>query len=75
MKGFRLICLAAIAVQSVWSGAAASGAATNPAGAGTTTTRLPPVLRPLEPPDSGQITLPGPPSAAGTCPQKGHSPR
>ena len=64
MKGFRLICLAAIAVQSVWSGAAASGDATNPAGAGTTTTRLPPVLRPLDPPDSGQITLPGPSQVA-----------
>jgi hypothetical protein len=64
MKGFRLICLAAIAVQSVWSGAAASGDATNPEGAGTTTKRLPPVLRPSEPPDSGQITLPGPPQAA-----------
>jgi hypothetical protein len=60
MKGFRLMCLAAIAVQSVWSGAVASGDATNPEGAGTTRTTLPPVLRPLEPPDSGQITLPGP---------------
>ncbi len=59
MKGFRLICLAAIAVQSVWSWASASGVAANPEGAGTTATRLPPVLRPSEPPDSGQITLPG----------------
>lgn len=64
MKQFRLMCLAAMAVQSVWSVAAASGDATNPEGAGTTTTRLPPVLRPSEPPDSGQITLPGPPQVA-----------
>jgi hypothetical protein len=60
MNGFRLICLAAVAVQSVGSLAAASGAATNPEGNGSTATRLPPVLRPSEPPDSGQITLPGP---------------
>ena len=60
MKWFRLMCLAAAAGQLVGSGAAADRAATNPEG-NSSTLKLPPVLRPSEPPDSGQITLPGPP--------------
>jgi hypothetical protein len=60
MKWFRLMCLAAVAGQLVGSGAAADRAATNPEG-NSSTLKLPPVLRPSEPPDSGQITLPGPP--------------
>jgi hypothetical protein len=60
MKWFRLIVLAAAASQLVGSGVAAGRAATNPEGAGATP-NVPPVLRTSEPPDSGQITLPGPP--------------
>jgi hypothetical protein len=66
MKAFRLMGLAAIAVQSVWSLAAAGDAATNPDGIGAKATSLPPVLRPSEPPDSLQITLPGPQPVAPT---------
>jgi len=60
MKWFRLMCLAAVAGQLVGSGAAADRAASNPEGS-SSTLKLPPVLRPSEPPDSGQITLPAPP--------------
>jgi hypothetical protein len=60
MKWFRLMCLAAVAGQLVESGAAADRAATNPEGNGSTL-KLAPVLRSSEPPDSGLITLPGPP--------------
>jgi hypothetical protein len=63
MKWFRLMCLAAVAGQLVGSGAAADRAAANPEGNGSTR-QLPPVLRSSEAPDSGQITLPGPPPAA-----------
>jgi hypothetical protein len=59
MTWFRLMCLAAAAGQLVASGAAADNAAPNPPG--NSALKLPPVLRPSEPADSGQITLPGPP--------------
>src|ERR1035437_1232584 len=60
MKWFRLMCLAAVAGQLVESGAAADRAATNPEGNGSTL-QLAPVLRSSGTPDSGLITLPGPP--------------
>ena len=60
MKWFRLMCLAAVAGQLAGSGAVADRAATSPEGDGSTS-KLPPVLRASEPPDSGQITLPAPP--------------
>lgn len=56
MKWHRLMVLAVAAGQLVASGAADSVAA-NPG-----TTKLPPVLRPTEPPDSVLLTLPTPPS-------------
>src|ERR1035438_192252 len=59
MKWLRLMFLAA-AGQLVASGMAADPAATSPGGV-RGTPNLPPVLRPSEPPDSVQITLPGPP--------------
>ena len=59
MKWFRLICLAAVASQFVASGVAADRSAANPDG-NTSTAKVPPVLRPSEPRDSLQITLPGP---------------
>jgi len=65
MKWFRLMCLAAVAVQLVGSGAAADRAAANPEG-NRGTLQLPPVLRSSEAPDSGQITLPGPPPVTPT---------
>jgi hypothetical protein len=60
MKWFRLMCLAAVAGQLVGSAATADRAATNPEG-NSSTLKVPPVLRRSEPPDSGQLTLPGPP--------------
>jgi hypothetical protein len=63
MKWSRLICLAALVSQLVASGAAADRAAANPDG-NSGTVKVPPVLRPSEPRDSGQVTLPGPPPAA-----------
>jgi len=61
MKWFRIVCLAAVAGQCVGTGAAADRAA-SPEGPGTTP-KSAPVLRPLEPADSGQVMLPGPPPA------------
>jgi len=74
MKWFRFICLAALASQLVASGMAADRAAVDSDGkAGTAATaataataKVPPVLRPSEPRDSGQIVLPGPAPAAPT---------
>ena len=63
MKWSRLICLAALASQLVASGAAADRAAANPDG-NSGTAKVPPVLRPSEPRDSWQVTLPGPAPAA-----------
>jgi hypothetical protein len=63
MKWSRLICLAALASQLVASGAAADRAAANPDGNGGTA-KVPPVLRPSEPRDNWQVTLPGPPPVA-----------
>jgi hypothetical protein len=63
MKWSRLICLAALASQLVAGGAAADGAAASPDG-NSGTAKVPPVLRPSEPRDSWQVTLPGPPPAA-----------
>ena len=60
MKWFRLMCLAVVAGQLVGSGAAADRAAANPEG-DSRTLKGAPVLRSSETPDSGQITLPGPP--------------
>jgi hypothetical protein len=60
MKWFRLICLVALASQLVASGAAADRAAAHPDG-NSGTVKTPPVLRPSEPRDSGQVTLPGTP--------------
>jgi hypothetical protein len=68
MKWSRLICLAALAGQLVASGAPADRAAANPDG-NTVAVKVPPVLRPSEPRDSGQITLPGP-SPATSSPEK-----
>ena len=59
MKWSRLICLAALAIQLVASGAAADRAAATPDG-NSSTAKVPPVLRPSEPRDSWQVTLPGP---------------
>ena len=61
MTWFRLMCLAAVAFQLAGSGLAADHAATADSGSPQ---KLPPVLRPSEPPDSGQIVLPGPPASA-----------
>ena len=61
MKWFRLICLAALASQLVGSGVAADRGAASPDTNSGGVPKLPPVLRPSEPADSGQITLPGPP--------------
>ena len=63
MKWSRLICLAALASQLVASGAAADRAAATPDG-NSGTAKVPPVLRPSEPRDSWQVTLPGPAPAA-----------
>ncbi|MGD0772007.1 MAG: hypothetical protein ABSC05_04205 [Candidatus Solibacter sp.] len=60
MKWLRLMFLAAVAGQLAASGVAADPAATSPGGA-RGTPNLAPVLRPSEPPDSVQVTLPGPP--------------
>jgi hypothetical protein len=54
------MCLAAMAGQWMGSAAAADRAAANPESNGSAP-KLPPVLRVSEPPDSLQITLPGPP--------------
>ena len=59
MKWFRIVCMAAV----VGTGAAADRAAASPEGPGTTP-KSAPVLRPLEPADSGQVMLPGPPPTA-----------
>jgi hypothetical protein len=63
MKWSRLICLAALASQLVASGAAADRAAATPDD-NSGTAKVPPVLRPSEPRDSWQVTLPGPAPAA-----------
>src|ERR1035441_8775300 len=63
MKWSRLICLAALASQLVASGAAADRAAATPDD-NSGTAKVPPVLRPSEPRDSWQVTLPGPPPGA-----------
>src|ERR1035438_7572256 len=63
MKWIRLMCLVAVAGQLVRSGAAADRTPTNPE-SNSSSLQLPPVLRSSEPPDSTQITLPGPPQAA-----------
>ena len=63
MKWSRLICLATLVSQFVASGAAADRAAASPDG-NSGTVKAPPVLRPSEPRDSGQVTLPGPAPAA-----------
>ena len=63
MKWCWLVCVAAVAGQWVGSGAAADRAATSTEGPGTTP-KSAPVLRPLEPADSGQVMLPGPPPPA-----------
>jgi hypothetical protein len=62
MKWFRLMCLVAIAFHLVGSGMAADHAAANTAD--SSVQKLPPVLQASEPPDSGQIVLPGPPAPA-----------
>jgi hypothetical protein len=59
MKWSRLICLAALASRLVASGVPADRAAANPDG-NSGTAKVAPVLRPSEPRDSVQITLPGP---------------
>src|SRR5437763_1556195 len=58
MKWYRFIGLAAFSCQL--TGAAAGLAASDPEPASSPAKQAP-VLRPLEPPDSGQVTLPGPP--------------
>src|ERR1035438_8920013 len=63
MKWSRLICLAALASQLVASGAAADRAAATADG-NSGPAKVPPVLRPSEPRDSWQVTLPGPAPAA-----------
>src|ERR1017187_3693753 len=63
MKWSRLICLVALASQLVASGAAADRAAATPDD-NSGTAKVPPVLRPSEPRDSWQVTLPGPPPGA-----------
>ena len=60
MKWFRLMCLAAMAGQWMASAVPADRAAANPESNGGAP-KLPPVLRASEPPDSLQLTLPGPP--------------
>ena len=81
MKGFRLMCLAALACQLVGSGAAADCATANRDGSGST---LPPVLRSTEPVDSGRSPYPAPSDHApplkkitGPCPSPNslHCPR
>src|SRR5258708_2338360 len=62
MKRLRLMCLAAVAFHLAGSGVAADHPAANTADSGSSQ-KLPPVLRPSELPDSGQIVLPGPPPA------------
>jgi hypothetical protein len=63
MKWFRLMCLVAVAFHLAGSEVAADHAAANTADSGSTA-KLPPVLRASEPPDSGQLVLPGPPPPA-----------
>jgi hypothetical protein len=58
MQWFRLMILAAVAGQLAINAADADGPATE---GGVAVAKLPPVLRPTDPPDSRQITLPGPP--------------
>jgi len=55
-----LICLVALASQLAGTGTAADPPRSNAEGV-SAAAKLPPVLRPTEAPDSGQITLPGPP--------------
>jgi hypothetical protein len=52
------MCLAALVFHPAGSDAAADRAASD----NTNTRKLPPVMRPTEPPDSGQIVLPGAPA-------------
>lgn len=59
MQWFRLIILAALAGQLAVNGADADRAAAE-GGAAVAVAKLPPVLRPTDPPDSRHITLPGP---------------
>src|ERR1039457_1243591 len=63
MKWSRLICLAALASQLVASGAAADRAAATADG-NSGPAKVPPVLRPSEPRDSGKVPFPGPAPAA-----------
>ena len=63
MTWFRLMCLVAIAFHLAGSGTAADHAAASTADSGSAQ-KLPPVLQSSEPPDSGQVVLPGPPPAA-----------
>lgn len=60
MTWFRLVCLVVVASQLAGSAVAADRAANTPEN-NNGALKLPPVLRPSEPPDSGQITLPAPP--------------
>ena len=57
MNWFRLMILTAMSVQMVVNGAAADRA---DEGSAVAVAKLPPVLRPTDPPDNRQITLPGP---------------
>jgi hypothetical protein len=59
MQWYRLIILAAVAGQLAVNGADADRAAAD-GSAAVAVAKLPPVLRPTDPPDSRQITLPGP---------------
>lgn len=65
MQWFRLMILAAVAGQLAVNGADADRAATE-GGSAVAVAKLPPVLRPTDPPDSRQITLPGPVRAVRT---------
>ena len=69
MKWSRLICLAALASQLVASGAAADRAAASSDG-NTGTAKVPPVLRPSEPRDNFQVTLPSSPLPVAPAPEK-----
>ena len=61
MKWYQFVALTALAVQLGGTGTAADRAASGGEGGGLA--KLPPVLRPTDPPDSGQVTLPRPPPA------------
>lgn len=61
MKWYQFVGLTALAVQLGGTGTAADRAASGGEVGGMG--KLPPVLRPTDPPDSGQVTLPGAPLA------------